>query len=484
MKPALLIANLGNRNISVSGIHMDSTYLAKNGSSYRQKTQELWEELKSGQRPLDDFELQILPPAFQDTRFRVEKCCLFASDQSDPGVNKQDTLYAASLACELLTQRYGIGTTVRVCKKSAVNYDELIQYYTTQVHQLRQDHPGLHFVFVDAGGTPHQKTAMKLVLEFVLEPSEFSVLYSAYEKNESVLRDVPQLEFRKRLTMLQAEELIRHGLYDSAAILLQDFIRSRPNEKWLYVLNYLEELIEKGHAQAATLSGLSGKGAIPWVSILQFPTPLTELSIPFQLEKHKKACQARLSIAEFYLATGQISKFVLSVHQFAEEFYNAAGYIELGLMKSDADGKKLVKKKTKHGDWMNNALGKSPSLGHLKMRVEGQIETLRFGDAVLMALALDSPNAVIKHLASDLHKVQFDDLFRGKVKRDDGAERNDLTKLRNQYAHEGIGVSREDLELNLPGFIEAFQKWPPLLGLPDRNFFLAANDLLFERLWL
>jgi hypothetical protein len=89
------------------------------------------------------------------------------------------------------------------------------------LRKLKANNPDLQLIYCDAGGTSQQKFAMKIALEYLFLPEQFTVYYVAQEqKGKSKLMRGESYEYRKIVDFEHAMQSIKSSSYKMAAGLL------------------------------------------------------------------------------------------------------------------------------------------------------------------------------------------------------------------------------------------------------------------------
>lgn len=136
---------------------------------------------------------------------------LFASNQINEVKQDQDTLFEAQIMKSLIEEKYlGIEVKIEEIPCKVTDNDELLRRYRTKLKNYKQIFSEHYFVICDAGGTPQQKSALKIMAEFILDESSFEVRYI---NPNGVLEPVKQIEYRKVIVSEQIKVLIDKGEY-------------------------------------------------------------------------------------------------------------------------------------------------------------------------------------------------------------------------------------------------------------------------------
>jgi len=210
----ILLANLGNRNITFKG--QDFDYIKKNtDKTFLQWSKELLDDYDKHKNHLD---INIINPLIEQ---RPAKIFLFYSDQRkfDTKIN-QDTIYEALIIEKILIDKYGFEKnqiSLEAIDSKVIDNGNLLKYFRSVLKRISNRFKNDFFIICDAGGTAQQKMALKLMAEFIFTKGKYEIKYT--EKNELVT-DVNVDEYRKIINQEQAIKLIHSGEYVAAANLL------------------------------------------------------------------------------------------------------------------------------------------------------------------------------------------------------------------------------------------------------------------------
>ncbi len=482
MKDIIILANLGNRNLALKGDERELKEIARTeGKTFVDYTRGLV-ETKSPDQWAQMLELRILPPLLDQYRADARVVCLFYTRQEGlPGGRPDnDTEFSAQLVAELIKRQWGMETRLIRVDCLPVDLEELMNFYRRQLLELEENYPDARWVVADAGGTPQQKSALKLVGEFlVYDPKQHDqkiAFYNILEERggSSRLEPLPHDQFRKSLDILQASALIDAGLYGMADKVLK-------SEYLSPILKYLDKRLggfKSDKEQKKVVHPLGENKYKTWktgefnlLETIEVPDELAAAVVRSNLVPALE----RLQAAQFYMEKGLPGEFLMALMHFAELFSFGAFKIMAGLPKADQKKKHdALKKSDKHEEWRKNALERSAFAQKIdEQSQERYKKPFDLGFAFDLAVARESPCKPVAHVCSKLADWTFDYLFRP-----NGVKRKDLKALRNSLAHEGIRADFDEIEQNIPNLREEVKGWPKLLGLPDENYYLQANRRL------
>lgn len=479
----ILLANIGTRNLT--DINPDERFALQawqkqaDQQTYRTFTKDLLDRLRANPVEWDYYQVNILNILLEhpDIKGQVDKAFLFASDQTVSGkANQQlgkDTIYAAAIVAELLQRRHGLSAEVVPLVKddsnkldlreglSPVKPDDLIPFYRQQVRLLRGKYPEAKFCICESGGTPQQRTALRLAAEYllplhrldfrqVIEPTDLNgnLLIRPYLNPEKyVEKDGPA--YRRIIDSQQINFLAERGEYHGAATIMdtmvsdglfvdqrcQKALRSmalRLEGRWEMAKNASEEIkIRKWR-----------KAGFSMIQALLEGQPIGNQAELWQQcvspDSYFRLCEL-LAAVQFYRHLENWSQVVITLHAFIEVAIEGIRS-KLG---QGIDYSERYRKWQKLED-VANLLSSSP-------------------------LTSES-NQLIGRF-----RRHCDILIRSN-------NENKFSWLRNKLAHEGRGVQLEELE-RITGYqgnpiLDILEEWYTLFGLPDTNIYLGFNHAL------
>jgi hypothetical protein len=446
----ILIANVGNRTLIMKGeederIEYDTKKVGTD--SFREATKVHLEMIELDASCLDALDSNIIDEVIkkEDT---IDCVYLFTSDQTKENEKqkRKDTLYAGDILSNLLLKKYDRLKSVKniVLKGvNAVNLNELTARFRKELLQIvNVEHPNRKFIICDSGGTPHQKNALKIVAEYYLNETDVE-FYQVTEdeddngiigKSHAKKQDFYQI--RKIADAQNISLLIKEGEYAAAAHVGKK-TQSQTIQSVLWLMHYrllLREEDAKKHI-------LNGSPLNDWTRLnpnfsRQYPSVLNYLKqeptgdytnwLSFTNKNFFRLCEI-LEIGKFYYFRNDWSNVVLSYHIFIETFVN------------------FVSK-----DYGYNG---SKDLTYKIKFLELQILNQALEDFIIDFKQLNS------HFTG------------GKP----------LNKLRNQIAHEGKGVIREEIESVIPNFFTMIKTWHNRFSVSDikeDNVFIKVNQSL------
>lgn len=211
----ILLANLGNRNITYKG----SVYIKEGNSlDFRQWSLNILENYEDF---LDDLDINIINPLVSSPE-TYDKLLFYYSDMSEFSTRtNQDTLYEAEIIKKLLIDKYNYNQNrIELVHCNAKIYDNggLMVFYRNSLKKIKRDYNFNRITICDAGGTAQQKMALKIIAEYILKPEKYDVKYT---QNNDQIEDVPVVEYRKIIDNEIAIKLLHYGEYNAILDLLE-----------------------------------------------------------------------------------------------------------------------------------------------------------------------------------------------------------------------------------------------------------------------
>ncbi|MEZ4851064.1 MAG: hypothetical protein R3B93_21100 [Bacteroidia bacterium] len=97
-----------------------------------------------------------------------------------------------------------------------VDNNELIKIYRNHLKELQKQYPQKPLIIADMGGTGQQKTALKLMIEYLYDPDQFESYYLPQRKGKSQIIRAEAVEYRKVINAEQILSLIKNFEYGGA----------------------------------------------------------------------------------------------------------------------------------------------------------------------------------------------------------------------------------------------------------------------------
>lgn len=217
----ILISNIGNRNLKIDGKFISKIFDSDENSSFREQTRLIAEQLKAGTL-VSKPEPVIINEVIEKEKDQLEKVYLISSDMPDKLRNDQDTVFEGEILCHILKEIYPDIIFENIPFQASVFvHDELFPSYRNFLLKIKKQESGKHIIYCDAGGTSQQKFAAKISLEYLFEPTQFTVYYVAQEqKGQSKVIRGESYEYRKIIDLEHAIQAIHSAAYPLAKNLL------------------------------------------------------------------------------------------------------------------------------------------------------------------------------------------------------------------------------------------------------------------------
>lgn len=492
MKKKILIANVGNRTIMKE---------AKNGgllplTEFREDL-ELHEEMQD----YSELKLKILNQLID--KFSFENIILFSSDSSGLGernaLSEKDTRKVGEILKNVIPL-YNVKYTKDqiqniVLNCNMVREDELIKSYQKHIQDLLQKFPLLLYEWIvcDSGGTPQQKSAMKIILDFLLKYEDYK-LYQVEETQkyddktgalmftgDSNLQLMSRASYRKIFAKQQVSLLISKGNYQAAAFLWKASAYNKEDDLyfillfWHYRITHITENAMKFYALDNTKTKRFIKDNKDNQQLLTLLSYFKESHLPQYLtgiinNKNYQNLIEVLHCIVFYKSIGveDWGQVVLQSHVFIEKL-SWAITTNYGLNQSFrvsetdenfySEAKEFLKSSS--SDFQN--VRDSPYYTFDKSKV-----VLSTITQILYAETKVNQNSGIRDIITTFKECE-------KKFRSDG---KGLDQLRNRVAHDGKGCTKDKLNEHVPRFEEYLKLWCKNMGVSSNiedNLFIKAN---------
>ncbi len=451
----ILIANVGNRTLVMKGINgtkEEYDTKKKGKDSFKEATKADWEEILKDESYLELLDSNIID-AIINAEDSIDRIYLFTSDQAgkDENLTRKDTLYAGEILCKLLKKKYSQLSFVEniiLSGVKAINLDELTSSFREKLLDIVENkHKGEKFIICDSGGTPQQKNALKIVAEYFLNKDDVT-FYQVYEEDEdengvigkSYAEEQKFYQIRKIADAQSMCILIERGEYAAAAYIGQK--TQKDIEKLLWLMHYRVLLMtEDAKTQILGINAFKNwerqnpyfKKEFPSIQnyLKQEPTgDHSKWNLEFTKDNFFRLCEI-LELGRFYYFKNDWSNVVLTYHVFLETF---VAFLNIFYHCSTED---KVTLRIRCLDQLNISQGSKDFLNDFKK--------------------------LNKH-------------FTGHTS---------LNNLRNQIAHDGKGVKREEIVNIIPDFFTMVESWYSRFGVPvdkNKNAFILANKELQEKM--
>jgi hypothetical protein len=461
----ILVSNIGNRNITYKG----KTYNHTTDGTFKEWTQQLLDNFEIEK---SNIKIQIIDQFLESKDFN--KVILFSSNQVKEAKQDQDTLFEAEIMKKLIDEQYGLETQIIEIQSRVIDNDALILFYRQAIRQIKKTNPDSKIIVCDAGGTPQQKSSLKIILEFFLDEDQFEVYYA--NPSNGKIEPVPQIQYRRVIQAEQIRKLIEIGEYKSATKLLgfDDALKcSLSTNLAIKMLGLGHVLFERQWSNLMAFVNNSNHKQIQNSTLL---SRIKNQSSLIQNDEFKELFdQKELFKLGEMLAQIQFSwingLYTSTIMQFAI-FYENYLY-------------EIIKHELKY-DLVNDFDRENE-----RLRKEAKIE---FGNVANKFGANDIIDGVpFKILVAENIKDDVNQSFLnllkpfisdGKDFKVNGYTSNvlALNSIRNKIAHNGRIIQKQNIDQELPYFKDLIDKTFKLFNLPLENSYLKLNQFIGENL--
>lgn len=464
----IVLANIGNRNLKFKG----ETYFSKtHGSTFREWTKNLLDNFEEN-KPL--LTINILNDLLDSLDGEIEQVILFPSNQVNEEKQDQDTIFEGEILHKLIEERYNLTVDYSrqvTCK--VTDNDALLRFYRKELKGIKQNYPSHKLIICDAGGTAQQKSALKIMAEFLLDENEYQV---SYVNPNGILEDVPQLEYRRVIQAEQIKKLISFANYTgSYEILGYDNVLKCATSNLLAIklIGVGSILFEKKWGFLATyLTGINKKQ-------LQNSTLLSRLNKQESLiknqgfkklfsEQHLFILGEILSQIDFFWKKELFNQTILSIALFYENYLYFIITKNLGYDLADnfeEENERLKNEAKLHFSNIQVKFGDKPIIDGVPFKI---LLTKNIkDDANIRFINLIKPYISFgKNYTVPSHRPHV----------------QSINSVRNKIAHTGIVIDSNYRNHNLP-YLEGFLKdLFVLFELDSDNFYDCLNSFIVEKL--
>jgi hypothetical protein len=452
-------------------------------ASFREWTEQL---LANFENEKEHIHLNILDSVLNQSDFKPDKIIIVVSNQEDEVHNSQDTLFEGEIIKKILQEKYNIAESeveLKELTKDVTNENYLMLFYQKLYQELLHNYKDANFVFCDAGGTGQQKTSCKLMAEFMFSDKQWKILYP---KKDGSIEEKTQIEYRNIISKEQAIALVRKSQYEAALNILGGNVNDTDE-------NQVFNLLAFAHFR---ISCVSQKTEKLWQikqlperknQIIQsacFPKKLnySETMLNLFSEKTYLMLSELLYVSYHYCLSGNYRDSILTFAVFYESF------IDKCLKLFDNEIKKIF-----HGK-VNKKSGELTEL-YLKSNELLFPATVKYAKE---ATQISDKDADYKSVPLAIHLVAEQDTipelcklgnllmpYLDFSKRDynmDKQEENSIRSVRNKLAHEGVYISKEEMNKRLPYYQCLLESCLDCWGLKLNDIYEEMNILIEEQI--
>ncbi len=474
MESMILLANLGNRNITYKG----KQYIYRKDFSFLEWSKKL---LDTYEQCKEDLDINIINPLITGEN-KPSKIVFFYSDQAKFDTRTdQDTIYEAQIIKKLLIDKYGFEEeqiSLLVIDSKVIDNGALIRYYRKVLKELSLKYKNYFFIICDAGGTAQQKMSLKLIAEFILSENKYEVKYT---ENNKLISDVNIDEYRKIINQEQAIKLIHVGEYVGAAQLL-DFnnleitFKKKNNIEKLFAYCYFR-FYNNDSLAGKLVNNLKTKNQLILKDKKHIPLTENKDLTNFYKYKDIKRILDFFFKAKFYFELGNYSAAILNFSRFYEVLFESYFGILFdkkiyGTTKHQEEKQKVNFKKKVEKDF-GEIIQKCRDRYDKPDKKIYRIKMNELPTQVIIAKG--SKNKTMSKIGKILSPYI--------IFTDDALEKNKLINLvRNKIAHEGKLITQKDIENELSYFLELLELIERELQPEIDNLFVDLNNYLEKRI--
>ena len=478
----ILIANIGNRNIKHQGKSYSELERQDDrpdtSVSFRDWTKQL---LDNFEMEKSHIELNIIDTVLNQEKFKPDKVFIVVSNQeNNPEFNGQDTLYEGEIIKRLIRSNYQIeDIEIKEMTKDVTNENYLMLFYQQLYAGLLHEYKEADFIFCDAGGTGQQKTASKLMAEFMLPDNQWKIVYP---KKDGSIEEKLQIEYRNIINKEQAVALVRKSQYEAALTILGGNVNEISNNKLFNLLSFAHLRSNKVLSQTKKI--WEGKKIDnrenPIIKSALYPVTRTynnnDLYSLFGFKKYLLLSETLLVAYHKYL----MKNFRDSILEFAV-FYEE--FIEASLKKIV---QKIFAKPKTRKECINNWIGDDSRNCHKTQKYAKENVQQKSFDAsydyttVPLAIHLIAEQdffCELQPLAEILLPyLDFTHSPHGENKE------NSVRDVRNKLAHDGKYVDATVLKKELPYYGQLLTACLKTWGLPVEDIYGQLNEIIEKQI--
>ncbi|MDR0981884.1 MAG: hypothetical protein LBM07_01395 [Culturomica sp.] len=477
----ILITNIGNRNIKYKGTLYSDLEKRDNrpntSSTFREWTKALWENFDAEK---ESIQLNILDTVLKQYAF--DKLIIIVSNQEDnPNFNKQDTLYEGKIIREIIRQEYAIeDVELKEMQGNVTDENSLLLFYQKLYADLLAQFKDADFVFCDAGGTGQQKTAAKIMAEFMLPDTQLKILYP---KKDGSVEEKTQVEYKNVINKEQAISLIRKSQYEAALNILGYNANSISDNQTINLLAFahfrINRVLERTRKLWDSKENLADRKNICIISAVN-PCKRAFSEDLYKLfgEKEYLFLSESLLVAYRKLLLGNFRDSILDFAVFYEEFIdNSLKLIEKEIEK--CIGKRKDRKEDILFKWINEDEHNCPITRKYAMDNCNKEKPYDYS-SVPLAIHLIAEQDFFHELQplANLLLPYLDFTYSPYKEK----KQNAVREVRNKVAHEGKYVDKRTLAEELPYYQCLVEQCLDAWGLPREDMYEPLNKMIEEQI--
>ncbi|MDR1403387.1 MAG: hypothetical protein LBJ60_06770 [Tannerellaceae bacterium] len=473
----ILLTNIGNRNIR----YKKQLYFEQieSKSSFRDWTKNIWDNFDSEN---ENIELNILDTVLKQDGFHPDKVFIIVSNQvNNPQFNKQDTLYEGEIIQRLIRRDYQIEEVeLREFTDDVTNENDLLKFYQQFYIEIISQYGEADFVFCDAGGTGQQKTAAKIMAEFMFPDGKWKILYP---REDGSIEEKSQIEYRNIINKEQAIALVRKNKYEAALNILSGNVDKITDNSCFNIIAFTYFRIKKDLKRTKRIwetgNSIQNRNDGLIMSAL-FPYKRAYSEILYDLfEKKYLFLSESLLIAYHNLLTENYQESILEFAVFYEEF------IRQSRSKIEGEIRIII------GESKNKNKNKNTITRWIEYDKRNFLATRQYAERKCMEKAYDYtsiPLAIhiideqdffpeLQPLAKKL--LPYLDFTYSPYKE---GKQNAVRDVRNKVAHEGKYIDKNVLAKELPYYGQLLKECLYEWGLPQEDIYEQLNAIIEKQI--
>ncbi|GAB4260150.1 MAG: hypothetical protein Kow0079_17130 [Vicingaceae bacterium] len=243
----ILFNSVGNRHLKYPFTGKDKEGKAVEKNLYNEK----FEFKTASQKLLENFDKEKCKVDFTILKDYLEqknkkdypdKIILFGTDQEKTATKEshknQDTYWAALIIKNIVEENYNIPVEVVKVEQNPADENELIPFYQSFFKNCINQQNDAQWFFLDAGGTPQQKLACKLLIPEINPITIIEYLSNVVGVNKQDLVEKKTDELEKIFFKKSVKQLIEKAHYQSAYELLYRIESQNPALPFIKIGKY------------------------------------------------------------------------------------------------------------------------------------------------------------------------------------------------------------------------------------------------------
>lgn len=470
--PNILIANIGNRNILYQGeSHFAMVKQKKLTFDFRTFTQQLLENFEE-EKP--HIQPNIINTLLDEKCEKLDRVILFSSSQPEEERQDQDTCFEGELLAKILPSQYpNLIVENRILKAPVTDNNLLMKAYRDELKAIDLQFPDATYMICDAGGTAQQKSALKIVFEYLFDREDFEVYHVAQGIDyKSEIKLSEPIEYRRILDAEQILSLIEQANYRGALEIFSRLNR-RANESPVYqLLNFGRYRMERLWLEAQKFAKIENYPASlhPHLDDLinykklkpsgDYSGWITQL---FSKKAYFELCES-FAILQRYSDLDDYTAAVLNIFRFIENYLYHIMDEQLGyhFNQDFLSAQQMLAEDVRRRNKYRGINRRFPA-----RRIRGGVPLF----IMVSAYAPEPPHGHHKDFLKSF--TVMNSLLNREFKGE--SDHLPLDTLRHQIAHKGLGVTKAEFK-SIPGIDDLVEKWAQWLQVSSINPYLRLNQ--------